>query len=147
MAKKMTEKLSLPPKWCSAICTNAMNEVCIEHCIIKRDCSGFKVKQGLKLANMPRFPDTVGMTREERFTSVTVYLAKVVEELQGEQNDYIYPPVRRPITHNPTGSGVPSAIQIQGVLSGISQAITPLEIGEEHPSEDVRSAEVAQPAD
>ena len=36
---------------------------------------------------MPRFPinDSAHMTKEERFTSVTIYLAKVVDHLQGNE--------------------------------------------------------------
>ena len=66
-----------------------MNEVCVEHCAIKRDCSGFDPKPNLKLADMPRFPlqESADMTREEKFTSVTVYLAKVVDHLSGVEED------------------------------------------------------------
>jgi hypothetical protein len=75
----------LPPAWCAPICRNSMNEICVEHCAIKRDCSAFEEKSNLKLSDMPRFPNTEGMTKEEKFTSVTVYLAKVVDHLQGIQ--------------------------------------------------------------
>ena len=34
---------------------------------------------------MPRFPETNGMTREEKFTSVTIYLSKVIDHLQGNE--------------------------------------------------------------
>jgi hypothetical protein len=90
----MTERkeIQLPPSWCGAICRNAMNEVCIEHCAIKRDCSAFDPKPKLKLGDLPRFPleASASMTKEEKFTSVTVYLAKVVDHLNGvsdEQKD------------------------------------------------------------
>ena len=75
----------MPPSWCGAICRNAMNEVCVENCAIKRDCSAFEPKPNLKLSNMPHFPlkESAQMTKEERFTSVTVYLAKVVDHLNG----------------------------------------------------------------
>jgi hypothetical protein len=79
----------LPPAWCGAICRNSMNEICVEHCAAKRDCSAFEPKQDLKLADMPRFPlnDSAEMTKEEKFTSVTVYLAKVVDHLQGNEDE------------------------------------------------------------
>lgn len=66
-----------------------MNETCIEQCAIKRDCSAFEPKPNLKLSDMPRFPlnDSVEMTKEEKFTSVTVYLAKVVDHLQGNEDE------------------------------------------------------------
>lgn len=77
----------MPPVWCGAICRNAMNEICVESCAAKKDCSAFAPKPNLKLADMPRFPETEGMTREEKFTSVTIYLAKVVDHLQGLENE------------------------------------------------------------
>ena len=65
-----------------------MNEVCVENCAIKRDCSAFEEKPNLKLSDMPHFPlkESAGMTKEERFTSVTIYLAKVVDHLQGKED-------------------------------------------------------------
>jgi len=85
----MTERkeIQLPPSWCRAICRNAMNEICVESCALKRDCSAFEPKPNLNLEDMPRFPDTAGMSKEEKFTSVTIYLAKVVDNLQGVQNE------------------------------------------------------------
>lgn len=66
-----------------------MNEICIEHCAVKRDCSAFEPKPNLKLSDMPRFHlnDSAEMTKEEKFTSVTVYLAKVVDHLQGNEDE------------------------------------------------------------
>ncbi len=77
----------MPPVWCSSLCRNAMNEVCVEHCSIRRDCSAFEPKPNLKLSDMPRFPKTEHMTKEEKFTSVTIYLAKVVDRLQGIEDE------------------------------------------------------------
>ena len=92
-----SEKVLLPPAWCSAICRNAMNEVCIEHCAITKDCSAFDPKPNLKLGDLPRFPleASANMTKEEKFTSVTVYLAKVVDHLNGvndERKDLLFSP-------------------------------------------------------
>src|SRR5687767_10256326 len=81
----------MPPAWCSGICRNAMNEVCVEHCAVKRDCSAFEPKPSLTLSDMPRFPKTERMTKEEKFTSVTVYLAKIVDHLQGIED--VAPPM------------------------------------------------------
>jgi hypothetical protein len=80
--------LQLPPAWCGAICRNAMNEICIERCATKRDCSAFELQPNLNLSDMPRFPlnGSANMTKEEKFTSVTVYLAKVVDHLQGNED-------------------------------------------------------------
>ena len=81
------EGVQMPPTWCSALCRNAMNEVCIEDCAIKRDCSAFEPKPNLKLIDMPSFPlcESAEMTKEEKFTSVTIYLSKVVDHLQGRE--------------------------------------------------------------
>ena len=91
------QQVHLPPPWCSSICRNALNEVCVEHCVVKRDCSGFEPKPNLKLADMPRFPRTDGMSREERFTAVTVYLSKIVDHLTGIEDETITPIIRRPL--------------------------------------------------
>jgi hypothetical protein len=79
------EGVQMPPAWCSGICRNAMNEICIEVCALKRDCSGFEPKPNLRLDDLPRFPlqESSEMTKEEKFTSVTVYLSAVVDELKG----------------------------------------------------------------
>ncbi|SRR6266496_235936 len=87
-------KFRLPPVWCSAICRNAINQVCVENCAIKRDCSAFDPKPNLTLSDMPPFPLTqsASMTKEEKFMAVTVYLAKVVDHLNGseaENNNFI----------------------------------------------------------
>src|SRR5512138_75465 len=81
----------LPPVWCSSICRNAMNEICVEDCALKRDCSAFEPKPDMKLADMPRFPlkESEQMTKEEKFTSVTIYLSKVVDALQGVDDERI----------------------------------------------------------
>src|SRR5687768_3657131 len=93
----MTERRGIQiPVWCSALCRNAYNEKCVEECSVNRDCSYFEEKPGLKLGDMPRFPETKEMTKEEKFTSVTVYLAKVVDHLQGREVEHtIYPPISR----------------------------------------------------
>ena len=138
----MTERITLPPIWCSTICSNSMSDVCVEHCALKRDTSGFQVKPDLKLEDMPRFPQTEGMTREEKFTSVSIYLAKVVDCLQGVQNEHGSVIIRRPHTNSETSSRVSPTVQIQGVLHDLSEAITPLQGGEERQSENVRPHEV-----
>jgi hypothetical protein len=108
------EAVQMPPAWCGAICRNAMNEICIEHCAIKRDCSAFEPKPNLKLADMPRFPlkESADMTKEEKFTSVTVYLAKVIDHLQGteEETSVILPRASR-VSINTEIVGVASALQ------------------------------------
>ena len=99
-----------------------MNEVCVENCAIKRNCSAFEPKPNLKIEDMPRFPKTEGMTREEKFTSVTIYLAKVVDHLQGVENEPIYAPIRRPNTHRSASVGLPTNIQVENILSNFQES-------------------------
>lgn len=139
------KELNLPPLWCSQICRNAMNESCLEKCAIKKDCSAFQPKRGLKFTDLPRFPDTANMSREEKFTSVTIYLAKIVDHLQGEPDEYI--PFRRQNIHSQAGSRLSPIVQVKDLLPDLAQAISPLEVGEECKSERVGPAKVAQSAD
>jgi hypothetical protein len=122
-----------------------MNEICIEHCAIKRDCSAFEPAKSLKLIDMPRFPSTTNMTREEKFTSVTIYLAKIVDHLQGEPDEYI--PVRRPYTHSSSSRRLSPVVQVKDLLPDLAKAIPTLATGEEREDKRVGSEELAQPAD
>jgi hypothetical protein len=83
------------------------------------------------------------MTKEEKFTAVTVYLAKVVDHLKGYENEHNYIPSRRPHTYRSPGSQVPPDQQVQGVLHGISETIADHPAGEKHPRQEVRPSEVA----
>lgn len=122
--------LRMPPTWCSSICRNSMNEVCIERCAVNRDCSGFEVRPNLRLIDMPRFPETKDMTREEKFASVTIYLAKVVDHLQGEKDEPSNPPLRRPNHDSTAGSGLSSNIQSETLLHDLTKTITSHTVGE-----------------
>ena len=100
--KKVERKsieVQMPPTWCSPICKNSMNDVCIEECAIKRDASWFEIKPGLKLQDLPPYPanDTEEMTKDEKFKSVVIYLSKVIEHLMGDDDgeDIYYPASRR----------------------------------------------------
>ena len=116
------EGVQLPPAWCSGICRNAMNQICVEHCAIQRDCSAFEPKPNLKLTDMPRFPETSGMTKEEKFTSVTIYLAKVVDHLQGvEEEPRIYPPPRRAGFRNSESHSFPENLGGEDLLTFSSE--------------------------
>ncbi len=72
----------MPPKWCSTICINALTDICIEKCSIKRDTSGLMLKQGLTIDDMPKLPDTNDLNRDERFKVIVIYLEKITERLQ-----------------------------------------------------------------
>jgi len=148
MAKIMAEtdkKIALPPLWCSGICRNAMSDLCLESCAIKRDTSQFEPTKDLKLADMPNFPNPKGMTREERFTSVVIYLTKITEHLKGDDNEYI--PVRRPDTHSSSSRRLSPVVQVKDLLPNLTEAIPAFSDPEERESKRVRSEELAQPAD
>ena len=76
-----------------------MNQVCVENCAIVRDTSYFELKPGVNMENIPRYPldETERMTKDEKFTSVVVYLSKVVDHLKGvdDGEDLYYPTSRR----------------------------------------------------
>ena len=124
-----------------------MNELCIERCVIQRDCSGFDPKPNLKLDDMPRFPlkASVNMTREEKFTVVTIYLAIVVDHLKGVDNgNYTYP-IPRPNTDRTRSSPLPENLKVEDLLSGIAQADTSYSSGPECQDQKVGSDGLAEP--
>jgi hypothetical protein len=139
------ETVNLPPIWCSGICRNAMNEICVEDCAIKRDCSAFEPLKGLKLADLPRFPKTTDMTREEKFTSVTIYLAKIVDHLQGVEDESTT--IRRPNTYSTPSRSLSPIVQVKDILPDLTKAISTSEVREERSSERIRSDELAKSAD
>jgi hypothetical protein len=124
--QNQSEGLKMPPNWCSGICRNAMNEICIEHCAIKRDCSGFAIKPGVNLIDLPRFPieHISEMTKEEKFTSVAVYVAKTVDHLKGVEDEPTCPPLRRPNHDSSTSSSLPENFESEDLLLGIYQRNT-----------------------
>ena len=94
-----------------------MGEVCIEHCAIKRDCSAFEPQPDISLNDLPRFPlnEAQDMSKEEKFTVVTVYLSAITDHLKGVQNESIR--IRRPHPHREGRVGVSKNIQGQDLLS------------------------------
>ena len=141
--EKEYEPVHLPPAWCGSICRNAMNEICVEDCAIKRDCSAFEQKPNLKLGGMPRFPETKNMTREEKFTSVTIYLSKVVDHLQGVDDERTnYPPLRRQNLHSTGNRYLPEDFKVEDLLSGVQERDTSPENRKERQDSPSGSSEV-----
>jgi len=135
----------LPPVWCGSICRNAMSEVCVEQCAIERDCSGFDLKPNLKLEDMPRFPlkGSENMTKEEKFTSVTVYLAKVVDHFKGVDDEAIYPPIiRRKDIYRAGSLSISKNIEIKDLLPGIQKGNSSSEDRQERPDSPDGSSEM-----
>ena len=85
----------LPPVWCAQICGNSMNELCIMECAPKRNAMHFEPKTGLRLADLPYFPEhdwNNNMTGIERQVCAGFYLARAIDYLQRrKQYD---PPIR-----------------------------------------------------
>ena len=126
-----------------------MSEVCVEHCAVKRDCSGFVLKPGLNLIDLPRFPieHISEMTKEEKFTSVAVYIAKTVDHLKGVEDEPSFSPLRRPNPDSYPSGQVPADLQVEDLLPDLTKAATSLEVGEERKSETIRPSEVAGTSD
>jgi hypothetical protein len=123
--QNQTEGVQMPPTWCSGLCRNAMNEICVESCAVRRDCSAFDPKPGLDLADMPPFPleESGSMTKEEKFTSVTIYLSKVVDHLQGRKNERIFKPIQRHDPHRSPGGQVSANQQSTGLFAGQTEKV------------------------
>ena len=120
--------------------------MCIEHCAVNRDCSGFEPKPNLKLIDLPRFPETKDMTREEKFTSVTIYLSKVVDYVQRKDDEYTYP-IFRPNLYRARSSSLPQNIKIEDLLPDIQKENSSSEVGEERSDSGVRPSELASNSD
>ena len=140
--EKNQEEIILPPVWCGALCRNSMNEVCLEHCAIERDCSGFDPKPNLKLIDMPQFPKTDGMTREEKFTSVTIYLAKVVDHLKGTDNGQYTYPIPRSHPYRTRSVRLPENLKVEDLLLGVQTGNPPPENRTQRQDSPERSSKV-----
>jgi hypothetical protein len=69
-----------------------MNDVCIEECSPKRDCSSFEIKPELDLPTMPAYPETKNLTWKERFVIEEAYLKKTIDFIQGKtRKNNVYP--------------------------------------------------------
>jgi len=147
--KNQAERMQLPPTWCGSICRNAMSEVCIEHCAVKRDCTGFALKPGMNLIVSPRFPieHISDMTKEEKFTLVAVYVAMTVDHLKGVQDEPELTPIRRPNHDNSTSSQVSPNLKVEDLLPDLGAGVSSLQDGQERPSETFRPDEVAGTSD
>jgi hypothetical protein len=109
-----------------------MNDVCVEHCAVKRDTSYFDDKP-IPFELLPRYPvhEAKDMTKEEKFVSVVVYLAKVIDHLQGvTHGEHIY---------SPRSSIIFEDVKQQGVLFGAEKGNSPLENRTKHSDQRERS--------
>lgn len=147
--KNQQQNFQLPPLWCSAICRNAMNEICVESCAIGKNMSGFDPKPNISLLDMPRFPinDTSEMTKEERFTVVAIYLAKLVDYFQGVENEYKDLNNGRHNLNSPRSRTLFKDFKVEDILSSIHESNPSPETGTEREDQTIRPSEVANSTD
>ncbi len=116
-----------PPVWCSAICRNAFNEICIEDCSAHRDAKHFEPKEGMNIEDMPRFPldDFLHkMTPDERKACVGIYTSRLVDNAQGVRHEQSYRPIRRPNSNGSRTSPLSENIEEQSLQHGQSEGNT-----------------------
>ena len=87
------------------------------------------------------------MTKEEKFTSVAVYVAKTVDHLKGVQDEPTTRPLRRPNHDSSTSSEVPANLKVEDLLPDLAAGVASLAVGEKRPSETVGPDEVARKSD
>ncbi|HRJ74838.1 MAG TPA: hypothetical protein PLX90_02525 [Anaerolineales bacterium] len=147
--KNQAVNVQLPPQWCSAICRNAMSEICIESCAITRDMTGFDPKPNLSLLDMSRFPITgpSNMTKEERYTIVSIYLSKIVDYLQGVENENQHIIAGRSDFDHSRSSHISKVIEIKDLLSGIHETNTSSEVRSQREDQAIRPSEVVESTD
>jgi hypothetical protein len=109
-----------------------MNDLCVEDCAIKRDCSHFKPKR-IPLDELPPYPEDQArqMSRDEKYTAVSFYISRFVDHLQGRENgrdnDY-------------SRSGVVfEAFKGKALLHGSTKADPPPENGAQRPDQEEQS--------
>jgi hypothetical protein len=125
-----------------------MNEVCIESCNPARDTSGFEMKKGMDLPDLPRFPlDEFlnSMTAEERKTIMAVYMAKTTDYLQGVRDEPRI--IKRSNPNHSRTFTIPENLQGETILFSAKEEVASLEVGPEHSSADERPKEVARSTD
>jgi hypothetical protein len=102
----------------------------------------------MEISHNSNEPEIKKQPAEEKFTSVTISLSKVVDHLKGIEDEHtIYPAVRRSDHDRSTGSILPANVQVKDLLSDISQRDSSLEIREKREDSAVRPSEVAGPSD
>jgi len=121
--------LHLPPFSTCQLCRNSMSEGCVEGCAPAKDYRFFELKKGVNLPEMPRFPlkeFQEEMSPRVRQIVVAIYVSKIVDALQGVQDE-------RPNYDYSRSRKVSQTIQIKGLLPGSTPANSP------HPDRQERS--------
>lgn len=84
------EEVVFPPFSTCCVCVNRLSDLCMEDCAPARDYRHFRLKAGIGLAVMPRFPlheFVTDMPSKVRQVVVAIYLAKITDYLQGHVDD------------------------------------------------------------
>ena len=120
-----------------------MNEICIEECSPKSDCSSFELKD-ISLPEAPQYPDTSKMTWKERFVVQEAYTKLTIDFIQGRKafanvDSPNFP--GRSISRGPRHNGNPETQKVEGfpVSQNRDQA---LQGQEERPSTNVLAPKV-----
>jgi hypothetical protein len=101
----------------------------MEDCALKRDASRFSPKEEFALSDLPPFPSKEWqeeLTSQERQAVVGVYMAKVVDHLQGRVPD-VWTRNTRP---DPDGSGdgrISPNVQVESVRNDPEEGDSPSE--------------------
>lgn len=97
-----------------------MNQACMENCAIKRNTSAFILKDDVTLSTLPPFPQRAWqneMNPAERQMIAGVYMAKVVDHLQGRENN-VWTRATRPYINNSRNGRVSKTLQKQSIRDG-----------------------------
>jgi len=81
----------LPPYSTCKMCRNSMGEMCIERCVPAKDYSWFELKE-INFQDLPPFPIeefSNGMPAKVRGLVVAAYLKKIVDFLQGVEDERV----------------------------------------------------------
>jgi hypothetical protein len=131
--------LHLPPFSTCQLCRNNMSEGCVEECAPAKDYRFFELKKGVNLPEMPRFPlkeFQEEMSPRVRQVVVAIYVSKIVDALQGVQDE-------RPIIYRARGREIPQALKKQGVLPGPTPENSPHTDRTERPDKGDGTGEMA----
>ncbi|MCP4425764.1 MAG: hypothetical protein GY803_14815 [Chloroflexi bacterium] len=134
----------LPPNWCSQICRNSMNEVCIEGCAPNRKTTQFELKKDVNLSMLPPFPFREwqeDMNPAERKTVAGLYLSKIVDRLQGRENN-VWTRSTRPDPDRYRNDRVSKAVKVESVSRIVKEGDTLHSNGQEGADTSERYAKV-----
>jgi hypothetical protein len=114
----------------------------MESCAPKRNCSDFRLKQGLKVDDLPPFPlaDWISdeMTNKERKICGAVYIAILTDHAQGVRRE----PSTRPYSNYFRNGRFPETIKIKGIVYDKKGRVVVSEIGEDQKSQTSETGDV-----